>query len=468
MRVRAGRITLHAALASMLVLAAITGGGCGSRGIHYVDGRVEVRFWHAMTGVNDTALHKMVDGFNSSQDRYHVTAIYQGGYPDLLKKLVASFGTSSMPTMIQLDDVELQFMVDSDTTVPPQQFIDRENATTPGATPAGSSPGIDLADFEPRALAYYTLGGELRAMPFNLSGLVLYYDKDAFRDAGLDPDRPPATLEELRADSEKLLKRDASGNVTRNGIALSIDAWKFEQMLAKQGALYANNGNGRDGRATAVEFDSPEGEAILAWWQDMVKSGLATNVGRQGLQAFLSVITGKSAMAIESTASMRAVLTALGPASARFATAPMPSIGTNPDGGVVLGGAAAWIMKERPADEQQGAWEFLKYATQPQVQAQWSTETGYFPVRVSAWDLEPAASLHAQFPQFTTARDQVLRSPQNTATAGAVLGPFTQVRDAVENAFEAVLVGGKTPAQALRTAAEDADRSITRYNRSVQ
>jgi sn-glycerol 3-phosphate transport system substrate-binding protein len=102
------------------------------------------------------------------------------------------------------------------------------------------------------------------------------------------------------------------------------------------------------------------------------------------------------------------------------------------------------------------------------VQAQWSTDTGYFPVRVSAWDLEPAASLHAQFPQFTTARDQVLRSPQNTATAGAVLGPFTQVRDAVENAFEAVLVGGKTPAQALRTAAEDADRAITRYNRSVQ
>ena len=456
----------YAALVLALAVAGLTGNACGPGGVHYVDGRIEVRFWHAMTGVNDTALHKIVDGFNASQDRYHVTAVYQGGYPDLLKKLVASFGTSSMPAIIQLDDIELQFMVDSDATVPPQQFIDRETSpSTPGAT---ATPSIDLPDFEPRALAYYTLGGELRAMPFNLSGLVLYYDKDAFQSAGLDPNKPPATLEELRTDSEKLLKHDASGAITRNGIALSIDAWKFEQMLAKQAALYANNGNGRESRATAVDFDSPQGEAILAWWQGMVRDGLATNVGRQGLQAFLSIITGKSAMAIESTASMRAVLTALGPASARFATAPMPSIGQDPNGGIVLGGAAVWIMKERPAAEQEGAWEFLKYATQPQVQAQWSTDTGYFPVRVSAWDMEPGASLHREFPQFTTARDQVLRSPQNPATAGAVIGPFTQVREAIENAFEEVLVGGKTPADALRRAAEDADRAITRYNRSVQ
>jgi sn-glycerol 3-phosphate transport system substrate-binding protein len=419
-----------------------------------------------MTGVNGEALQKMADGFNGSQDRYKVMPIYQGGYPDSLKKLVASFGTGAMPAMIQLDDIELRFMVDSAATVPPQDFIDLDAAAA--GTSEGYAPPIDLADFEPRALDYYTLDGKLRAMPFNLSGLVLYYDKDAFKDAGLDPDKPPATLEELRADSEKLLKRDSSGNITRNGIALSIDAWKFEQMLAKQGALYANNGNGRQGLATEVVFDSPEGQAILAWWQDMVRSGLATNVGRQGLQAFLSIITGKSAMAIESTASIRTILSALGPASARFGAAPMPSLASAGEGGIVLGGAAVWIMKERPDIEQRGAWEFLKYATLPQVQAQWHVDTGYFPVRVSSWDMEPAASLHRDFPQFTAARDQVLRSPQNAATAGAVIGPFTQVRESIETAFEQILVGGKTPKQALDRAAEDANRAIERYNRSVK
>ncbi len=449
-----------------LIVAAAGFGGCTDRGLHYVGGRVEVRFWHSMTGVNNDALQKIADGFNASQSTWKVVPIYQGGYPDSLKKLVASFGTGAMPAMIQLDDIEVRFMVDSDATAPPQDFIDRDLAAS-GAS-QGYAPPIDLSDFEPRALAYYTLDGKLRAMPFNLSGLVLYYDKEAFKAAGLDPDRPPATLEELRADSEKLLTRDASGTVTRNGIALSIDAWKFEQMLAKQGALYADNGNGRDGLATSVVFDSPEGRAILAWWQDMVRSGLATNVGRQGLQAFLAVITGKSTMAIESTASMRTILTALGPASAKFGAAPMPSLASAKEGGIVLGGAAAWIMKERPDVEQRGAWEFLKFATLPQVQAQWHVDTGYFPVRVSSWDIEPAATLHRDFPQFTAARDQVLRSPQNAATAGAVIGPFTQVREAVENAFEQILVGGETPQEALRRAAHDANRAIARYNRAVQ
>jgi len=454
-------------LALVLVLFGVAAsfGGCTSKGLRYSGGRIEVRFWHAMTGVNENALKKMADEFNASQSTYKVVPIYQGGYPDVLKKLVASFDTASMPSMVQLDDIELRFMVDSGAIVPAQQFIDRDNAAA--GTSQGYPAPIDLADFEPRALAYYTLDGALQAMPFNLSGLVLYYDKQAFAEAGLDPNKPPATLEEVRADSEKLLKRDANGNITRNGIALSIDPWKFEQMLAKQNALFANNENGRAALATQVAFNSPEGVAILGWWQQMVKSGLATNVGRTGLQAFLNVITGKSAMAIESTASMRTVLTALGPASARFGAAPMPSIGSNPEGGIVLGGAAVWIMKDRPDLEQRGAWEFLKFATQPQVQTQWHVDTGYFPVRVSSWDLEPAASLHKEFPQFTVARDQVLRSPQNAATAGAVIGPFTQVREYVANAFEEVLVGGKTPEEALKDAAADADRAIARYNRSV-
>jgi sn-glycerol 3-phosphate transport system substrate-binding protein len=454
-------------LALLLLLAVPTIlGGCTNKGVHYVDGRVEVRFWHSMSGINSGALQKIVDGFNASQSDWKVVPIYQGGYPDSLKKLVASFGTGGMPAMVQLDDIETQFMADSDATVPPQDFIDRDNVAA--GVSEGYAPPIDLSDFEPRALQYYTLGGKLRAMPFNLSGLVLYYDKSAFQDAGLDPEKPPATLEELRADSEKLLKRDGSGNISRNGIALSIDAWKFEQMLAKQGALYANNGNGRDARATKVDFESPEGRAILAWWQDMVKSGLATNVGRSGLDAFVAITQGKSAMAIESTASIRGVLTLLGSASSRFGVAPMPSLATTKEGGIVLGGAAVWIMKERPDIEQRGAWEFLKYATLPQVQMQWHVDTGYFPVRVSSWDMGPAVSLHQEFPQFTSARDQVMRSPQNAATAGAVIGPFTQVRETIETAFEQVLVGGKTPAEALDKAAQDANRAIERYNRAVQ
>ncbi|MCL6640998.1 MAG: hypothetical protein K6T92_06450, partial [Candidatus Rokubacteria bacterium] len=108
-----------AALLSALALSA-----CQERGIRQVDGRIEVRLWHSMGGPNGDALQRIVDGFNAAQTTYEVRAIFQGGYPESLKKLVSSFGTASMPTMIQLDDIELQFMVDSEATVPVQDFID--------------------------------------------------------------------------------------------------------------------------------------------------------------------------------------------------------------------------------------------------------------------------------------------------------------------------------------------------------
>ncbi len=451
----------RALLASFVLLSCVLS-GCAARGLTYVDGRIEVRFWHSMGGANLDAAEKMVSGFNASQEKYRVVHIYQGDYPQSLKKLVSSFGTSAMPTMIQLDDIEVQFMVDSHAVTPVQKFIDRE---LQGADVAhGYPPPFDLSDFEPRALAYYTVDGILYSMPFNLSGPILYYNKSVFEQAGLDPGKPPTTFDEIRQYSEKLRAKNPDGY----GIALSINPWFFEQMLAKQGALYANSGNGREGRATGVAFDSPEGREILTWWQDMVDSHLAKNYGRDSLQALVSVLSGESAMTIGSTGSLRGVLVAIGPENAaRFGAGPLPAP-YSPEGGIVLGGASIWIMSGRPEAEQEGAWEFLKYATRPDIQAQWHVDTGHFPVRVSAWDIEPAASLHKDFPQFTVARDQVMESPVNSATEGAVIGPFTQVRDTIEKAFEQVLVGGKTPEEALDSAREEADRAIERYNRSIE
>jgi sn-glycerol 3-phosphate transport system substrate-binding protein len=442
-------------LTALICAIALTLTACGDGGPRYRDGRVEVLFWHSMGGVNGDALQRMADGFNTSQETYYVRPVFQGAFADSLKKLVSSFGTSSMPALIQLDDIQLRFMVDSEATVPIQALIDEEGAAA-----------VSLDDFEPRAIAYYTLDGKLQAMPFNLSGPVLYYDKDAFLDAGLDPDRPPSTFDEVREYSERLVRRDSRGRIERNGIALNISAWYFEQMLAKQGALYANNGNGRERIATEVRFDGPAGQEVLTWWRDMVASGLATNVGQQGLQALLSVVSGKSAMAIESTAAMRSILLALGTNSGRLGAGPLPAPASQ-EGGIVIGGAAAWIMSDRPSIEQRGAWEFLKYVTRPDVQTEWHVATGYFPVRISSWDMEPAASLHRDVPQFTAAREQLLAAPLNNATAGAVVGPFTQVRESVVEALEQVLVGGKSPVDALQDAAAKANRAIERYNRSV-
>lgn len=444
---RAAFLSLLALLAAALLSASCNGDEEG--------GPITVTLWHSMSSPLSGALQRMADEFNQSQAQYQVEIIFQGSYTDSLNKLISSIGSGNIPSLIQLDDVSTQIMIDSGAITPVQEFIDEE--------------GYDLSDFDPKALSYYRMNGRLYSMPFNLAGPILYYDRQAFAEAGLDPDQPPRTLEEVREYSEQLLRRNEQGEVTRSGIALQISAWVFEQMLAKQGALYVNNGNGREGRATEAVFDSEEGKRIIQWWDEMVEEGLAYNAGRSGTDAMLAVAQGRAAMAIESTAGLGAavlLIPAAGEDVERLGTGPLPAP-EGEGGGIILGGASLWILKDRPDDEQRGAWEFIKFAAIPEQQAQWHAATGYFTTRLSAYDLPAAVERRQQFPQFETAVQQLRAAPDNRATQGALLGPFSRVRDRITRAFEQVVVGGADPAQELEAAADDATSIIEEYNRTA-
>jgi sn-glycerol 3-phosphate transport system substrate-binding protein len=447
-------------LSALLLAASCKGGGQpAGNGTTPPNGPIAITLWHSVRSPVDGSLKRIIDEFNASQSTYRVEATYQGSYTDSLNKLISSIGSGNIPTLIQLDDVSTQIMIDSQEITPVQKFIDDDK--------------YDLSDFDPKALAYYRLDGKLYSMPFNLAGPILYYDKQDFIDAGLDPDKPPQTLDEVRQYSEKLVKRDASGNITRQGIALQISPWFFEQMLAKQGALYVNNNNGRDGRATEALFDSSEGQHILTWYRDMVKDGLGYYAGTSSEDALLSVVQDRTSMAIESTAVLGAavaLLAVVGQDPQRLGTGPIPAPAPPPgkEGGAVLGGASLWILKRKSAEEQRGAWEFIKFASSPEQQAQWYADTGYFATRLSAYTLPAAVQRQQQFPQFKTAVDQVRNSPDIPATRGPLIGQFNQVRDLVSRAFEQVLAGGADPTEALNSAAKDATKDMQDYNRTVK
>jgi len=307
-------------------------------------------------------------------------------------------------------------------------------------------------------------------MPFNLAGPILYYDKELFREAGIDPEQPPRTLEEVRQAAERIVQRDAQGKTTRYGIALHISPWIFEQMLAKQGAPYVNNSNGRDGRATEATFASEEGRKILRWYKEMIDDGLALNFGRDGINAMLSLATGQSAMAMESTAALSAAVALIsvsGEDPKRLGTGPLPAPASDAQGGIVLGGASFWLLRRLPGEEQRGAWEFMQFAASPERQAQWHFDTGYFPSRLSAYDLPPAVKRRQDFPQFETAVRQLRASPDTPATNGALLGPFRSARDRVTQAFEQALSGGADPDERLIAAQEQATEDIVEYNRTA-
>jgi sn-glycerol 3-phosphate transport system substrate-binding protein len=444
----------------LILLAAACSGGAEAPSETRPAGPVTITFWHSLTAANQNTLQALVESFNSSQNEVTVNLVFQGTYDDSLNKFLASSGRASeLPAIIQIEEASTQLMIDSQEITPVQDFIDKE--------------GYDLSAFEPRVLDYYRVGDRLYSMPFNLSNPVLYYNKNDFREVGLDPEKPPQTLEDVKAYSEKLLQKDSSGNITRSGIALDVMPWHFEEMLAKAGALYVNNGNGREGRATEAVFNGPEGKAIFEWWADMVKSGLAFNVGRNPTYSdgLLAVASGRASMTITTSAALRSifdVIEAGGGKGVELGVGPMPGPQST-DGGITVAGASLWIVKARPGAEQEAAWKFIRFLVEADQQATWYAGTGYFPIRSDAFDLPAAEQVEAKYPYVRVAPQQLQQGAQNRATQGPVLGPFSKIRaEVVATAIESMILTDTPPDEAIDKAASDATQLIKEYNQRVK
>ena len=454
------RILVLLLVVPALVLAAACGGGEEAPKETQPAGPVSITFWHSMTVASQDTLKTLVQTFNTSQNEVTVNLVFQGSYNDSLNKFLASLGRASeLPALVQIEDISTQLMIDSQEITPVQDFIDQED--------------YDLSAFEPRVLDYYRVGDRLYSMPFNLSSPVLYYDKNDFREVGLDPEKPPQTLEDVKAYSEKLLLKDGSGNITRSGIALEISPWYFEQMLAKAGALYVNNGNGRDARATEAVFNGPEGKAIFEWWSDMVKSGLAFNVGRNpsGADHLLAVGSNRASMAVGSSAALRSVFDVIeagGAKGVELGVAPMPAA-QSAEGGIVVGGASLWIVKARPEAEQEAAWKFIRFLVEPEQQATWYGGSGYFPIRRDAFDEPAAKEAEASYPYLRVAPQQLQQGARNRVTQGARMGPFAKIRwEALAIAIESMVLADTPPDEAIDGAASEATELLKDYNERVK
>ena len=409
-------------------------------------------WWHAMSGVNGDAINKIVAGFNSSQSKIKVEAIFQGNYDDLLAKLNTAIASNAAPALVQVYDIGQRYMYDSGQVVPMQAFIDRDKFST--------------ADFEPAVINYYKYQDKLQSMPFNSSSAMLYFNKDAFKEVGLDPNKPPVTFTEVADAAKKLTKKDASGATTRFGFGPSIYGWLFEQLMATSGALYADNGNGRDNRATKVVWNSAAGKAILDWWKAGIDGGYFFNPGIDNDGAANAFNAQKTAMYIESTARLRGHITTIA-GKFELGTGLYPRPDSKPkDGGNIIGGASVYIMKSRPPAEQQAAWEFVKYAMTPAVQAQFQADTGYYPVVKAAYDQGPSKEWATKYPVFLTAVNQIRESPQNRMSNGAVLGVMPQARQRTQKMIESVLLGRETSQAALDAAVTEINAAIDKYNKA--
>ncbi len=430
---------------------------CPTDALANADGTVDIVFWHGMSNELESPLIELTDAYNASQDRVRVELQNQTSYDATIDQYIA-VGANSRPTLIQLPEYVLRSFSDSGTTVPSAACIE--------------SSGYDTSPFVPRVLSAYQFEGVQRGMPFNVSNPVLFFNRRIFEAAGLDPENPPVTLDDLRAAAEAIVSTGAApvGLVLDSGPD-SGGGWFLEQWFARAGEPFADNGNGRLGPATEVYFDNELGVALTTFLQDMIDDGLAITIGDNagGQDAFFKLADAneRGAMTMSTSAALGSVLGALDAGLGGDLTrddigvGPMPGPSDVPQ--VQVGGASLWIVADKSDEEIAAAWDYTTYLLSAESQATWAAGTGYVPVRTDALGIEPLASTYADDPRFEVAFTQLTTGSDDDLANAPVLGPQREVRVETAGAMAAIF-GGADPQTALTEAAEAANNLIASYN----
>ena len=465
---RLWQISASLAISAALVTAALPGpagatasraGGlaaCPVNALQKASSPVQITFWHQFPRANEVAIQALTDQFNSSQTKVHVTLVNQTTYQDIFNKYVAGLSTGDLPDVAQIEDEGLQQMIDTHSVIPVQSCIKADHYT-------------ELNDFLDRAVRYYTVKGVLWAMPFNVSAPVLYYNKKAFTKAGLDPNTPPQTLDQIKADAQKL---KAAGAVTQAGFGLKDDPWYFQQWLAKTNNTFVNSGNGRSSRATQATLNNSAGQAAFAWMQSMVSGGLAVVNDylnpSSAVNNLLGIGNGNLAMTIDSSAALGTILQVLGSGqypNVELGVATLPSLPGS--GGFRVGGAGLYISAKSSPQKQAAAWQYMKFLDSPASQAQFAVATGYIPNRKSAVSNPALQDRWAKVPGFRVAYDELLSGAANVASSGPVFGDYLGVRQAIVDAEGPMFSGGATPKAALAAAISKVNSVLAAYNSRV-
>lgn len=408
---------------------------------------ITIDFWHAMSGSRLQALENLVNSFNEAHPGIHVNAQFTGTYEETITRAIAAVRAGDPPHIIQVYEVGTQTMLDSGAIIPVSELA-----------PEGE---FDEGEIIGPIRNYYAVGGSLASMPFNSSTAMVYYNKDVFRKAGLDPNRPPTTYDELEEMGRQIIDSGAAPHV----ITFGWPAWIFEQTHASHSQPYANNDNGRSGRATEVLFNRPFGVEVLTRWTKWAQDGLFLYGGREYApnQAFLA---GQVAMLVQSTSSLAGIEAA---ADFEVGTTFLPRLDGYPRGNSVIGGATLWVMKGNYSEAERDAiWKFLKWGIQEDVTIRWHKETGYFPSTNAAVKRLLDERWFTEQPNHLTAFLQILTGVDSPESQGVLLGNFVEIRDIVDTALERAYTGRVSPQEALDQAAREANRALRDYNELYQ
>ena len=394
---------------------------------------ITLDFWYALSGTSGNAVEELVKRFNASQTGITAVAVYQGSYAEAMAKIDAAIAGDTVPNVVQVGAAPL--LGSSDAILPITDF-----------TQADSS--FQLDQILPAFLDYNTAGGTLWSMPFNNSMPVLYYNKDLFTAAGLDPEAPPQNLDELQADAQKLtLDPDHTGTPSQWGLNFRDDTqWYLSSLFLENGAQIVSPDESQ------VLYNSPEAVAMLQLWGDWITKYKVMPVNQHS-EAQSDFLSGKLGMFIGSSALVTSLKAG---ASFNLGVAMFPAVGTSHVDPV--GGGSLAIFSNKDTRLVQASWEFVKYMVSKDSQIYLATQTGYLPIYKDAINWPEIQSLITTDP----ARKAAIQELQ----FAFAIPEFSALGDsdaALRKAVQQIELGASTPQKALDDAVTSVNQAIQRY-----
>ncbi|MBB5688694.1 sn-glycerol-3-phosphate ABC transporter substrate-binding protein UgpB [Roseomonas alkaliterrae] len=420
---------------------------------------VEIQFWHGLTQPLGGMLEQIAADFNASQNQYRVVASFRGSYPETMVAAIAAFRAGQAPHIVQMFEVGTGTMMAAGRAVKPVHELLAETGVQ-----------IPFDDYLPAVRGYYSLrDGRMMSMPFNSSTAVVFYNKDAFRRAGLDPEAFPQTWQALEQAARRLKAAGVECPMT-----MAWPTWtQVEQFSAIHNIPLATQGNGFGGLNAELRINNPLMVRHLQNLVDWQREGLFRYGGRDGQGDALfpngtcAIIFGSSGLRarIQREAQFPWGVAML-PYYDGVAGAPINSI---------IGGASFWAMNRGPnatrsAEENRGIAQFFAWLARPEVVRKWHVETGFLPVRVSVFRALEAEGFYRQNPGADIPINQLLRGggQMTENSMGIRLGGFVEIRTIIQEEMERAFQGQQNAQQALDNAVQRGNvvlRNFERQNR---
>ena len=404
--------------------------------------QTEVPFYFpiAVGGPITKIIDQYASDFNKENPSYKVVPVYAGTYQETIVKALTAHKSGKPPAAGILLSTDTFTLADEDAIVPIDNFVktDEDRAW--------------LKSFFPAFMLNGQFGGKTWGVPFQRSTVVMYWNKDLFKEAGLDPNKPPQNWKELVSMGQKLTKKDANGNVTQWGVQVPSSGfpyWLFQGFSTQNGAILAN------AEGNEVKYDDPKVIEALQFWVDLSRK---YGIHPPGIVEWGTTprdfMERKAAIIWTTTGNLTNIRS-----NAKFDF----GVAMLPEGvrrGSPTGGGNFFIFKKASSAEQEGAFKFAKWLTQPARAAKWSIDTGYVAVSPASYDTPELKKYTSEFPPALVARDQL-----PFAVAELSTHDNQRVTKALNDGLQAALTGKKTPEQAMKDAQAEANRLLRPYKR---